>query len=178
MGDDRAALPVYDRMGDLIGRKGLFLDARVIFIVGSPIGGFADNMAWLIIGRAVQGIGGGGLMILSDTIFADVVPARKRGRYMADHQGCVCAFLARRTACRRLAHRRTRLALGPVDEHPAQYPGHCLCGHLHATAEDRGQQAANELGWHRAACHRLNLFCARDDVGRHELRLGPHQRRL
>lgn len=71
------ALPVYGKMGDLIGRKGLFLGAIAIFIVGSTIGGFAGNMTWLIIGRAVQGIGGGGLMILSDTIVADVVPARK-----------------------------------------------------------------------------------------------------
>jgi len=76
------ALPVYGKMGDLIGRKGLFLGAIAIFIVGSTLGGFAGNMTWLIIGRAVQGIGGGGLIILSDTIVADVVPARKRGRYM------------------------------------------------------------------------------------------------
>src|SRR5712692_5430095 len=62
------ALLVYGKIGDLIGRKGLFLGAIAIFIVGSTIGGFAGNMTWLIIGRAVQGIGGGGLIILSDTI--------------------------------------------------------------------------------------------------------------
>ncbi|WP_243064030.1 MDR family MFS transporter [Humibacter sp. RRB41] len=75
-------LPVYGKLGDLIGRKGLFIAAISIFILGSIVGGFADDMTWLIIGRAVQGLGGGGLMILSQAIIADVVPARERGRYM------------------------------------------------------------------------------------------------
>ena len=75
-------LPIYGKIGDLIGRKGPFLTAIGIFVVGSTISGFAGDMTWLVIGRAVQGLGGGGLMILSDTIVADVVPARRRGRYM------------------------------------------------------------------------------------------------
>src|SRR5712691_11773567 len=75
-------LPIYGKIGDLIGRKGLFLAAIGIFVVGSIVSGFAGDMTWLVIGRAVQGLGGGGLMILSDTIVADVVPARRRGRYM------------------------------------------------------------------------------------------------
>ena len=73
------ALPIYGKIGDLIGRKGLFLAAIGIFVVGSIVSGFAGDMTWLVIGRAVQGLGGGGLMILSDTIVADVVPARRRG---------------------------------------------------------------------------------------------------
>ncbi len=75
-------LPIYGKIGDLIGRKGPFLAAIGIFVVGSIVSGFAADMTWLVIGRAVQGTGGGGLMILSDTIVADVVPARRRGRYM------------------------------------------------------------------------------------------------
>jgi len=75
-------LPIYGKIGDLIGRKGPFLAAIGIFVVGSIVSGFAADMTWLVIGRAVQGAGGGGLMILSDTIVADVVPARRRGRYM------------------------------------------------------------------------------------------------
>ncbi|BAU94782.1 major facilitator superfamily permease [Corynebacterium suranareeae] len=75
-------LPIYGKLGDLVGRKGLFIGALFIFLIGSIIGGLAANMTWLIIGRAVQGIGGGGLMILSQAIIADVVPARERGRYM------------------------------------------------------------------------------------------------
>ena len=75
-------LPVYGKMGDLIGRKGLFIGAISLFMVGSVVGGLADGMTQLIVGRAIQGLGGGGLMILSQAIIADVVPARERGRYM------------------------------------------------------------------------------------------------
>ena len=75
-------LPIYGKLGDLIGRKGLFIGAISVFIFGSIIGGFAQDMTWLIIGRGVQGLGGGGLMLLSQAIIADVVPARERGRYM------------------------------------------------------------------------------------------------
>ncbi|RLP74574.1 DHA2 family efflux MFS transporter permease subunit [Mycetocola tolaasinivorans] len=75
-------LPVYGKLGDLIGRKGLFIGAIALFIAGSIVGGLAPDMTWLITGRAIQGLGGGGLMILSQAIIADVVPARERGRYM------------------------------------------------------------------------------------------------
>ncbi|MEJ5997172.1 MDR family MFS transporter [Corynebacterium sp. H130] len=75
-------LPIYGKLGDLLGRKGLMIGALSIFLLGSVIGGLANSMLWLIIGRAVQGIGGGGLMILSQAIIADVIPARERGRYM------------------------------------------------------------------------------------------------
>lgn len=75
-------LPIYGKLGDLVGRKGPFMAAIALFILGSVIGGLAPNMTWLIAGRAVQGLGGGGLMIGAQAIIADVVPARERGRYM------------------------------------------------------------------------------------------------
>ncbi|MGA1837215.1 MDR family MFS transporter [Herbiconiux sp. 11R-BC] len=75
-------LPIYGKLGDLIGRKGLFIGAIGLFMIGSVVGGLAPDMTWLILGRAVQGLGGGGLMILSQAIIADVVPARERGKYM------------------------------------------------------------------------------------------------
>ena len=75
------AMPAYGKLGDLVGRKWLFVGAIAIFLVGSTIGGLAQNMPTLIVGRAVQGLGGGGLMILAMAIVADVVPARERGRY-------------------------------------------------------------------------------------------------
>lgn len=75
-------MPIYGKLGDLIGRKGLFIGALSVFLVGSLIGGAAQDMTWLIVGRTVQGIGGGGLMILSQAIIADVVPVRERSKYM------------------------------------------------------------------------------------------------
>ena len=74
-------MPVYGKLGDQIGRKKLYLVDIVVFLIGSVIGGMASTMTALVIGRGVQGIGGGGLIILSQSIMADVVPARQRGKY-------------------------------------------------------------------------------------------------
>lgn len=75
-------MPIYGKLGDLIGRKGLFLAALVLFITGSIVGGLASSMVGLIVARAIQGLGGGGLMILSQAIIADVAPVKDRARYM------------------------------------------------------------------------------------------------
>jgi EmrB/QacA subfamily drug resistance transporter len=77
------AMPVYGRLGDLLGRKTLFLGGIGVFILGSVVAGVAPDMATLIIGRGIQGLGGGGLMITSQAIIADLVPPRQRARYMA-----------------------------------------------------------------------------------------------
>lgn len=75
-------MPIYGKLGDVIGRKGLFIGALAVFIVGSVVGGLATDMTGLIVARAIQGIGGGGLMILSQAIIADVVPVKERAKYM------------------------------------------------------------------------------------------------
>ena len=75
-------MPVYGRISDLFGRKPVLIAAIVLFIAGSALGAAAESMSWLITARVVQGLGGGGLMILAQTSIADVVPARERGKYM------------------------------------------------------------------------------------------------
>ncbi|KOG21988.1 MFS transporter [Streptomyces viridochromogenes] len=75
-------LPIYGKLGDLLGRKGVFQFAIVVFVVGSALAGRAETMDQLIAYRAVQGVGAGGLMIGVQAIIADIVPARERGRFM------------------------------------------------------------------------------------------------
>ncbi|MFE9772049.1 MFS transporter [Streptomyces sp. NPDC005931] len=75
-------LPIYGKLGDLLGRKSVFQFAIVVFVAGSALAGRAQTMDQLIAFRAVQGAGAGGLMIGVQAITADIVPARERGRFM------------------------------------------------------------------------------------------------
>lgn len=76
-----AATPLWGKLGDQYGRKKLFQLAIGIFLVGSALCGIAQGMGQLIAFRALQGLGGGGLMVLSMAIVGDLVPPRERGRY-------------------------------------------------------------------------------------------------
>ncbi|MDT0266755.1 MDR family MFS transporter [Streptomyces sp. DSM 44915] len=76
-----AGTPLWGKLGDSHGRKGLFQLAIVIFLVGSALCGLARNMPELIAFRFVQGLGGGGLIVLSMAIVGDLVSPRERGRY-------------------------------------------------------------------------------------------------
>jgi EmrB/QacA subfamily drug resistance transporter len=75
-------MPVYGKFGDVLGRRRLFLVAIALFTIASVGCALATDFSQLIVWRAVQGLGGGGLMILSQAIIADIVPASERGKYL------------------------------------------------------------------------------------------------
>src|SRR5215475_8508358 len=73
--------PLYGKIGDLYGRKLILQVAIVLFLIGSALCGIAQNMPELIAFRALQGLGGGGLMVTTTATVGDLVPPRDRGRY-------------------------------------------------------------------------------------------------
>ncbi|MET9535594.1 MDR family MFS transporter [Streptomyces sp. NPDC006649] len=81
--------PVWGKIGDMYGRKGVFLSAITIFLVGSAMSGMAQSMWQLICFRALQGLGGGGLMVGALAIISTIVPVREQGRF----QGMISAVM-------------------------------------------------------------------------------------
>lgn len=82
--------PLYGKLGDLYGRKRLFLGSIVLFLAGSALSGLSQSMAQLVAFRAIQGLGAGGLIVSVMAIIGDLVPPRERGRY----QGYTAAVMA------------------------------------------------------------------------------------
>src|SRR5262245_61841065 len=82
--------PLWGKIGDLYGRKGIFLTSIVIFLVGSALSGASQSMDQLIAFRALQGLGAGGLFVGAMAIIGDLVPPRERGRY----QGLMAGVMA------------------------------------------------------------------------------------
>lgn len=75
------AVPIVGKLSDLYGRRGFYIAGLVIFMVGSILSGMAQNFWWLVGARAVQGLGMGTLMPLSQIIIGDIIPPRQRGKY-------------------------------------------------------------------------------------------------
>src|SRR5207253_10798242 len=78
-----AVAPLYGKLSDIWGRRAMILAAIGLFMAGSAMCAAAPNMTMLILGRALQGIGGGGILPLCQSVIADVVAPRERGRYQA-----------------------------------------------------------------------------------------------
>jgi EmrB/QacA subfamily drug resistance transporter len=76
-----AVTPIYGKLGDLYGRKIVLQVALIVFLIGSALCGISQSMTQLILFRALQGLGGGGLMVSTMAAIGDVVPPRERGRY-------------------------------------------------------------------------------------------------
>ena len=74
-------VPLYGKLGDLLGRRLVLQAAVIIFLIGSALCGIAQNLPELIAFRIVQGLGGGGLIVTAVAVVGDIVPPRERGRY-------------------------------------------------------------------------------------------------
>ncbi len=85
------AAPVYGRLGDLFGRRNLMLVAISLFVVASLLCMVCPSLQWLLAARALQGLGGGGLVALSQALLGEAVPARLLGRYQGYFSACIVA---------------------------------------------------------------------------------------
>ena len=79
---ETVSTPLYGKLGDVIGRKRVLLAAIVLFLAGSALSGLAGSMLELVLFRALQGLGAGGLIVTAMAVIADLVPPRERARYM------------------------------------------------------------------------------------------------
>ena len=82
-----AVAPVFGTLSDIYGRRGMIIAALSLFIAGSVLCALAPNMTVLILARGLQGLGGGGIMPIVQTVISDVVTPRERGQYQAYFSG-------------------------------------------------------------------------------------------
>lgn len=75
-------MPIYGKLGDVVGRKRLLMGCLALYAAGKAVCGLTPNMGFLIVGRLVSGLGGGGLIILSQASLADIIPPRRLGTFM------------------------------------------------------------------------------------------------
>src|SRR4051812_7755974 len=79
---ETVSMPLYGKLGDVLGRRRVLLAAIVLFLTGSALSGTAGSMLALALFRALQGLGAGGLIVTAMAVIADLVAPRERARYM------------------------------------------------------------------------------------------------
>jgi Major Facilitator Superfamily len=169
-----AATPLWGKISDLRGRRPIFQAAIVVFLIGSLICGFSPEIAdvlnasginVMIAGRAVQGLGAGGLMSLALAVIGDVIPPRERGKYQGFHRLGVRGVIGRRTAAGRLVHRQPGLGMDLLDQHPDW----CCCAGRHLACPEAASGTAASLGrlsWGGNHCWVGDQSCAVPQLGR------------
>ncbi|KAJ6519094.1 major facilitator superfamily domain-containing protein [Mycena sanguinolenta] len=83
-----ACIPLWGKLSDVVGRKAILYPSIVLFLIGSGLCGAATSMPFLIACRAVQGVGGGGIMVMVQVVISDIVTLRDRGKYASVLGGC------------------------------------------------------------------------------------------
>ena len=104
--------PLYGKLGDLYGRKIVLQAAIVIFLVGSALCGLSQNMGQLIGFRAVQGLGAGGLIVVTLAVVGDIIPPRERGKYQGYFGASLRGRDDHRPAARRVLRRQPLAGAG------------------------------------------------------------------
>ena len=166
-----ATTQVWGKLGDQYGRKYLFIAAIVIFLIGSALSGLSRSMIELIAFRALQGIGGGGLMVLAQAIVGDIVPPRERGKYQGAFGAVFGVAERHRPAARRVLRRQPLLAVGVLHQ-PADRGRRPGGGDRGAARHLDPAQSQDRLPGRHPARRVRHLRGPRDLMGRHHLRVG------
>src|SRR5439155_18408383 len=165
-------VPVYGRLGDVRGRRDLLLVALGVFTVGSIACGVAQSLPQLVAARVLQGLGGGGLMVLSQALIGELVPPRERARFqgyfatvftaasiggpvlggiVVSHVSCRWLFIANLPLAAFAAWRLRQLPRGTghrTDDTRADIPGHILFAIGAVSALFWFTSVGHRFGWH------------------------------